>query len=356
MKEKIIALARKNYILALLFVNAAYYLRWCFGHRDWVVEYVIDNYSDYTNYPARIVKDVMYCKYIEAYEHLDEYFMFGFDKKKRKNRKDYVSTAEYKSYFTKLKKMIKKNVFKDKYNAYQVLNEFYKRDCIKVESFDDYASFVTFATNHNEFLLKELEGSLGQGIAKITINDDTNIKELFFQVLQKSPCILEEYIIQCDELSRFNSNSVNTVRFAMYTNNDGSITDIYSMFRTGVGDAVVDNASNGGIACAVDTETGIVISNGLTKKCQQFVEHPESHIKYMGYQIPRWDELKQTCYEASKLVPEYKMIGWDMALTDDGWVVVEANSRPNINTIQMCLGHGLRDRLEPSLFKEFKNL
>lgn len=355
MKQRIIAFARKNSLVAFLLVNAEYYIRWCFGHRDSVIEYVIDNYSSYTGYPARIVKDLMYCKYIEGFEYLDEYFMFGFDHKKHKNRRDYVSTAEYKTHFKNLKRKIKRNLFKNKYDGYKVLKDFYRRDCIKVEGFDDYDEFVGFAGSHREFLMKELEGSLGRGIAKITVDDDTDLKKLFFVILQNSPCILEEYIVQCEELARFNSHSVNTVRFAMYTDNDGNVRDVYSMLRTGVGESVVDNASNGGIACAVDTETGVVISNGFTKKCEEYMEHPESHIKYRGYQIPRWDELKRTCYEASRLVSEYKMVGWDMALTDDGWVVVEANSRPNINTVQMCLGHGLRGRLI-ELFKELDEL
>lgn len=349
MKDKIIAIAKKNAFVAFLLINFEYYFRWCFGHRDSQIELTIKHYSK-IGCPPKLVKDMMYCKYVDGLEHFSDYFMFDFYSKKPSQRRDYVCTTEYKTYFKKLKESITENVFKDKYLAYQTLKDYYKRESIKIEGFEDYPQYLQYVSTHSEFLLKALEGSLGQGISKVIVNPEMDKKKLFFEILQNSPCVLEDYIIQCDELAAFNSHSVNTVRFAMYTHDDGSITDIYAMFRTGVGDTIIDNASMGGIACAVDTETGIVISDGYTKTCgEHFIEHPESHIKYKGFQIPRWDELKQTCYEASKLVPQFKMVGWDMALTDDGWVVIEANSRPNINTIQMCLGHGLRDKIEKTV-------
>lgn len=351
MKEKILSVAKKNSFVALLLINFEYYFRWNFGHRDSQIVYAVDKFAN-GDYTPKLIKDIMYSKYVEGFEHFDEYFMFSFDKKKHSERKEYVCSAEYKTHFSRLKETITENTFKDKYLAYNVLKDFYGRECIKVEGFEDYPAFVDFTSRHKSFMLKELEGSLGQGISVFNLNDDTSVKNTFFQILQCSPCIIEELIVQSKEMAEFNSHSVNTVRFAMFTHKDGTVENVYAMFRTGVGDSIVDNASMGGIACAVDTETGKVISDGFTKTGgEHFIEHPESHIKYMGYQIPRWDELKQTCYDASKLVSQFKMVGWDMALTDKGWVVVEANSRPNINTIQMCLGHGLRKKLEKTVWK-----
>lgn len=354
MKEKIIQLSKKSRIIAFLLVNIEYYFRWCKGHRDSNIISAIDEFVSAEKradkrYMAHIIKDMLYTKYVNDFTHFNEYFMFGFDEKKRSDRSDYVESGEYIGYAGNMKKYAPVNIFNDKILAYKELNGYYGRECIGIESFDDYPKFVDYVQKHKTFMLKDVYGSLGIGIAKIDA-DGKDTKQLFFEVLQKSPCILEEYIVQSNELAVFNPSSVNTVRFVMFTHPDGSITDVYSMFRTGVGDTVIDNASMGGIACAVDTETGVVISNGFVKKNKDtYTCHPISKIAYKGFQIPRWNELKQVCYDASKLVPGFKLIGWDMALTDNGWVIVEGNSRPHINTIQMCLGHGLRDVIEKTV-------
>ncbi|WP_288527469.1 sugar-transfer associated ATP-grasp domain-containing protein [uncultured Eubacterium sp.] len=329
--------------------------QWKKGKRNSDIEKAIDLYVDETKkqdsrFMSRIIKDMLFLKYSKNFTHFNEYFMFDFEKKNKKQRADYVETTEYKSYFEPLKERIGTNILKDKYLAYKKLSEYYNRDCICVNSFEDYTCFFKFVCKHKEFLLKAEEGSLGAGIVKFNINNIDN-KTAFFNVIQKAPCVLEELIVQSDEMSKFNPSSVNTVRFVMFTNADGVVSDIYAMLRTGIGDTIVDNASMGGIACAVDTETGKVISNGYTKLGEAFIEHPISHVKYYGYQIPKWQELKHICYKASKQIPEYKYIGWDMALTEHGWIVVEANSCPSINTIQMCLGHGLRDVLEQTVYK-----
>ena len=54
-----------------------------------------------------------------------------------------------------------------------------------------------------------------------------------------------------------------------------------------------------------------------------------------------------------KLCNESNIVGWDLALIDDGWVLVEGNGKPNIDTIQLIYnrtyGHGLRNVLEKTI-------
>ena len=54
--------------------------------------------------------------------------------------------------------------------------------------------------------------------------------------------------------------------------------------------------------------------------------HPDSGVKFEGWQIPRYDELVSTVKEMHlNVMPDHPYIGWDMALTDEGWVVIECN-------------------------------
>ena len=47
---------------------------------------------------------------------------------------------------------------------------------------------------------------------------------------------------------------------------------------------------------------------------------------YKGWRIPRWNELIETAENLFReCLPENKYIGFDFALTDNGWVLIEGN-------------------------------
>ena len=65
----------------------------------------------------------------------------------------------------------------------------------------------------------------------------------------------------------------------------------------------------------------------------------------MNYQMPQWEELKKLCKDVALQTSKIRMIGWDFAHTDKGWVVVEGNDSPHIIAQQMILG-GFKDVME----------
>ena len=50
----------------------------------------------------------------------------------------------------------------------------------------------------------------------------------------------------------------------------------------------------------------------------------------IGFTIPKWTEACDMAAELAKNIPEAVFVGWDLALSDSGWVMVEANSSPLI--------------------------
>ena len=69
----------------------------------------------------------------------------------------------------------------------------------------------------------------------------------------------------------------------------------------------------------------------------------------MGYELPRWNEMKAMCCEMAKMVPSIKCIGWDVALTDNGWIVVEGNWATQLVGPQIVLGRGLKKEFQEIL-------
>ena len=110
-----------------------------------------------------------------------------------------------------------------------------------------------------------------------------------------------------------------------FLNKDGfhAVTPI---FKTGRKSAVVDNAGGGGIMANMDKETGVVCSHGMDKNGNIYETHPDSGLTFKGWQIPRYEELVKTVESMHReIMPSHPYIGWDMALTDAGWVVIECN-------------------------------
>ena len=56
------------------------------------------------------------------------------------------------------------------------------------------------------------------------------------------------------------------------------------------------------------------------------------------------------------VIPEQKIIGWDLAYDKNkGWLVIEANSVPNITAAQMCHQKGFRSLFAETVLKEIPN-
>ena len=137
--------------------------------------------------------------------------------------------------------------------------------------------------------------------------------------------VIEEKIAQDASVAVWNESSVNTVRLPAILHND-KFTVLGPCFRMGRAGAIVDNASNGGLFACIDVETGRLCSDGLDDKTgKYFAKHPDSGITFKGWQVPRWGELLKLAEKIHRQIPHHKYIGWDFALTEKGWVVVEGN-------------------------------
>ena len=87
-----------------------------------------------------------------------------------------------------------------------------------------------------------------------------------------------------------------------------------------------DNGGSGGVFAVINPETGIVYTDGIDETGKYYSEHPDSGVKYKGWQVPRWQELCEAVEKAHKnYLPKHHYVGWDWALTDQGWTLIEEN-------------------------------
>lgn len=236
-------------------------------------------------------------------------------------------------------------LFANKYLTYMRYRPYYQRDIIMYrgeESLDDLAVFLT---SHPRFMIKPLNKYMGKGIAVLDSRGEK--EETLQRIKDASPCVLEELIIQSSTMKKLHPGSVNTVRVPTFRGKDG-IQLVMPFLRVGVGDSVVDNAGAGGILVAVDPETGITISAGRNELGYVFDNHPDTCQPLYGIQLPDWENLKRIIGKLMMIEPDTRYVGWDLAHTDNGWVVVEGNDVGQF-VGQIPLGKGCKEIVDQIL-------
>jgi Sugar-transfer associated ATP-grasp len=63
----------------------------------------------------------------------------------------------------------------------------------------------------------------------------------------------------------------------------------------------------------------------------------------VGFELPMWNAAKSLALEGMKVFPKMGMIGWDIAITDVGPVIVEPNETPDHMLPQIADRRGMLD-------------
>ena len=157
--------------------------------------------------------------------------------------------------------------------------------------------------------------------------------------------VLEELIVQDEALSRLHPYSVNPVRATAVRDKNGEIVLYHPRIKVGAKRSFLGSGAQNSFLMEIDPVTGMISSDGFQESGDVAAVHPDTHVVFKGYRIPRWQECVSFVRELMEKLPGYGYIGWDLALTPDGWCVVEGNYSGEFGS-QMILGKGLRGEFE----------
>ena len=269
-------------------------------------------YSDYLNYQL----------YNKTFKEISEYVTI----KHQDKFYEIVSPTKYKTFFT-----IKPNFLNN-------FKDFINRDFFENGTVDDLKKFLS---NNEEFMVKPRDGLGGKGVYKEYRKNIKDVNE-FYDYLKNNNLFIEEYVKQNKEINRLCKESVNTIRIMTFAYN-GKSEIVYAAMRIGNGVNNVDNFHQGGMGCKIDLDKGILIGDAYDKDLNHFKVHPKSKVKFDGFKIPYWEEAKKLVLDASKVNNNIHMVGWDVAITDDGPTLIEGNRRPGFDLIQVLSKRGRKD-------------
>ena len=213
---------------------------------------------------------------------------------------------------------------KSDFNLY--FSNYISRDWLYVKD-ASFSDFLAFVTKHQSFIIKEIDGVEGNGIRKCVVNDLSDLGNLY-NILSKENVLIEELIIQHPQMV-FNNTSVNTIRTHTVLDKKGKAHVVKAILRAGVGDSIVDNYAQGGAIYEVDVESGIVITYGQSKNNMKSYIHPGTNTIMLGHKIPNWECVIRTSISAAEQLPQVGIIGWDVAVVNDGVELIEGNHNPD---------------------------
>lgn len=255
----------------------------------------------------------------------EEYLWFEFYNKDRKERKTFLTYVRHARIQKKYNNEKVKKILSDKLAFNSFFSEEIGRDWIDADtaSNEDLNAFVR---KYKIVIVKPKKGGQGKGVYKYTISEGKK---------QFTDCLLEEYIIQHPALQEFNPHSVNTLRIGTICVN-GHVEIFAAALRMAINEVCVDNIHSGGIVMNVDINNGIVNTSGINGELKRFDINPYSGKKLVGFQVPYWKETKELVKMATVKLSSCSIIGWDVAITLKGPILIEGNNDQGTDACQIC--------------------
>ena len=215
--------------------------------------------------------------------------------------------------------------YKDEFDAR--FERYLKRDWAPIteSGTEDKERAIKVIEAHEVIFAKPVDGSCGKGVERLKREDFESPEALYNYVKAYGKrYVLEEEIRQHPAVSDIYPGSINTVRIVTILK-DGVSHVICAYFRIGNSGNAVDNFNHGGMVTPVDEVTGIVKYPAMDKTKVVYEDHPVTGTHIQGFQFPDWDKARELVMEAAKEIPQMGYVGWDVAFSEDGPLLVEGN-------------------------------
>lgn len=201
-----------------------------------------------------------------------------------------------------------------------------------------YTTYFNKETNTKKIFIKSIEAKGGTGIFMLKKdNYQAKIKSIGHLILSGS-YIHQEGVVQNTDIDKIYDKSINTLRFDVVVDKFQKTHLLGVVMRFGSGGNIIDNRSKGGFFVSMDKERGQLLQSGYRQMGYggaKLFAHPDTDFVFDGYNIPFYSEAKQLALNMSLLIPN-KLVGWDIAITPSGPVIIEGNHDSNITMSEVA--------------------
>ena len=206
--------------------------------------------------------------------------------------------------------------------AYRLNGFWYSNDEMLIGGVD--AAYDIVSLEKEVFIKRATDSGGGHGVKYLNCEGLT--KEKFLEEIKGfvGDIAIQQGIKQHVALAKINQSSVNTIRLITLLQAEETIL-LSAILRMGVGESKVDNSSSGGMTIGI-SEDGKLKKTACVEKRRFVEEHPTSGVVFEGYEIPSFDKAVALVKRASRMVPHFRMVAWDISILEDGTpTLIEAN-------------------------------
>lgn len=288
-------------------------------------------HKEYHKSSLVIFIDMVYCALKENIGYQD-YRVFGFAGVPFKERKTFLTMNKNLELVRRYNNKDTYAIYRDKTLFFKKFEAFLHRDWIDLNKKTAH-DLEKFCKGKESIFVKTPCAFGGQGIGEIKITPITSFDTLYNDLIKSGQTLVEEKILQHDKMKSLHPESINTLRIVTLTRN-GKVNVISRLLRMGQQGSVVDNITSGGIYASIN-ENGIVDHPAFCDKTgETFSHHPTTGTKIHGFEIPYFNEAMALVEEIATAETNMSYIGWDIAITPDGPVIVEGNNVPSYEIMQ----------------------
>ena len=299
----------------------------------------------------RVIGDMVWCA-VRYGAMWTEYDDLDFFVRSKRNRETYITTFFNFRLYNKLNNKDYRNVFHEKTIFLEKFKKYIKRFWIDINRCS-YAEIKDFLSSHNTVVAKASHGDSGKEVQVIENLREKNLDSIISYLKKNNLNLIEEQIVNCDEVRALNNSSLNTLRIVTVKKND-NIELLFAGIRIGGKNAKIDNISQGGRVARINISTGKIDSLFYSKKSSNgSYETGADELNAIGFQIPHYDKVIDIVKNAAMLVPEIRIVAWDVAITPTDIELVEGNE--SFGSVIMQLFYNSRETgLKPRLMEFIK--
>jgi hypothetical protein len=184
------------------------------------------------------------------------------------------------------------------------------------------------------------EGRIESG--NIKFDSVQELANYMFALPELTSWIIQERIQSHFALSELSGTKhLQTIRIYTHVDKNGKIFIVDAFLKVIGGDAAIDNFQNGSLGnfiAPIDIDSG-QLKSAITRSPNmlwyRLDVHPRTKRTFQEFTIPLWEDAKELVIKSAEHFKPIRSLGWDVAITENGPVVIETNIRwdpPNWNS------------------------
>lgn len=156
------------------------------------------------------------------------------------------------------------------------------------------------------------------------------------------PCLLQPRLDNHADLAPLSAGGLCTLRVVTCLDAGQRPRLVQAILNFPTGGSDINNFGSGGLAAAVDPESGALgPAFDEDASAAPLASHPTTGAPVAGRVVPHWQAMLELCLAAHAHFPEFHSIGWDVAPTPQGPLLLEANTIWDVDLAQMATGQPL---------------